>query len=279
MKKIAAITMVRNDAFFVRKWITYYGAQLGRENLYVFFDGEDQLVPPGCEGVNIQLVPHIEGKVAKADRGRIAFVNEQTKQLFERYDIVIGTDIDEFLVVDPQLGRTLPEFLSSLEGIKGCCVSGLGVDVGQDVVREGPLDPERPILTQRQAARLSTRYTKSSVLLRPAEWGSGFHRVRKKNFHIIKDLYLFHFGSADLDRIKERMASAELVKAGWSAHLDRRAGTIRLVSSHKARKWSVLVPIARAMQTLVRPPYAWNKPAMFGLKLIVRIPDRFRQIV
>lgn len=279
MKKIAAITMVRNDAFFVRKWIAYYGAQLGRENLYVFFDGEDQLIPPGCEDVNIQVVPHIEGKVAKADRGRIEFLSRQAEQLFQRYDIVIGTDIDEFLVVDPMLGQTLPEFLSGLEGIKGPCVSGLGVDVGQDVVREGPLDKEQPILTQRHAARLSTRYTKSSVLLRPAPWGSGFHRVRGKNFHIVKDLYLFHFGSADLDRIKERMASSELVEAGWAPHLDRRAGTIRIVSSHKARKWSVLVPIARFLQTVVRPPYAWNKPAMFGLKMIVRIPDRFRQLV
>ena len=38
MKKICAITMVRNDEFYLRKWVEYYGAQLGRENLRVFFD-------------------------------------------------------------------------------------------------------------------------------------------------------------------------------------------------------------------------------------------------
>ena len=33
MKHIAALTMVRNDEFFLRKWVEYYGRELGRENL------------------------------------------------------------------------------------------------------------------------------------------------------------------------------------------------------------------------------------------------------
>ena len=35
-KKICALTMVRNDEFYLRKWVAYYGGQLGRENLYVY---------------------------------------------------------------------------------------------------------------------------------------------------------------------------------------------------------------------------------------------------
>ena len=42
MKKIAAITMVRNDDFYLRKWVEYYGRELGKENLYIYFDGVDQ---------------------------------------------------------------------------------------------------------------------------------------------------------------------------------------------------------------------------------------------
>ena len=42
MKRICALTMARNDAFFLKKWISYYSEQLGEENLYVFLDGEDQ---------------------------------------------------------------------------------------------------------------------------------------------------------------------------------------------------------------------------------------------
>ena len=45
MKRIAAITMVRNDAFYLRKWTAWYGAQLGEENLYILLDGRDQPIP------------------------------------------------------------------------------------------------------------------------------------------------------------------------------------------------------------------------------------------
>ena len=36
MKRIAALTMVRNDDFFLRKWVEYYGSELGKENLYIY---------------------------------------------------------------------------------------------------------------------------------------------------------------------------------------------------------------------------------------------------
>lgn len=49
MKKIAAITMARNDAFFLKKWVSYYGKELGRENLYIYLDGLDQENPPESE--------------------------------------------------------------------------------------------------------------------------------------------------------------------------------------------------------------------------------------
>ena len=132
MKRIAALTMVRNDEFFLRKWVEYYGSQLGKSNLYVFFDGLDQRIPDFCDGVNTMAVNHIEGNVREADRGRIDFLSQRAAELFGKYDMVIGTDVDEFLVVDPRLGITLPEFLSSLKPYGNCpSISGLGVDVGQ----------------------------------------------------------------------------------------------------------------------------------------------------
>ena len=67
--------------------------------------------------------------MAAADRGRIDFISEQAATLLERYDMVIGTDVDEFLVVDPALNVTLADFLSSLP--EKISFSGLGIDVGQ----------------------------------------------------------------------------------------------------------------------------------------------------
>lgn len=282
-KRICAMTMVRDDDFFLRRWVEYYGAQLGRENLYVFLDGLDQAPGDFCAGANVSSVPHTEVDVHEGDRLRSRFLSQKAAELFGRYDAVIGTDVDEFIVPDPGLGLTLPEFISREASRRRYrfipCISALGIDVGQNLREEGPVDPDAPFVGQRRYAKLSTRYSKTSILLRPAVWGSGFHRVKGHNFHIAGDLYLFHFGCVDLDRIKARMSDEERAREGWSRHLAKRAKTIKLVSEAKPVEWGRAVRAARAVQNVFRPPYAWNKPAMFEADIVVRIPERFDGVI
>lgn len=276
-KKICALTMVRNDDFYLRRWVAYYGAELGRENLYVYLDGKDQIVPSWCDGVNVTAVDKIPGQVVEADKGRIGFLSDKAAELLGKYDLVIGTDADEFLIPDPASGLSLAEYLDKAE-IK-TSVSGLGVDVGQHTGEEGDIHDDDTFLSQRHYARLSTRYTKTCVIAKPVRWGSGFHRIKGHNFHIGKELYLFHFGYFDLGRIKARFEDPSRRAEGWTKHLERRSKTIRLVTERKAGDWDRRTRFARFVQTVFRPPYAWNKPAMFELVLIVRIPERFSKIV
>ena len=279
MKRIAALTMVRSDNDFLRKWVEYYSAAFGPDNLYVWFDGLDQTVPDFCSDVHTARIEHVSADVHVGDRRRAAFLSERASELFsDGYELVVGTDVDEFLVVDPSLGLSLAEFLSSVRTSLPS-ISGLGVDVGQRLPQEGRIDWSSPFLTQRSYAKLSTRYSKATVLCRPVAWGSGFHRTRRGNFHIVKDLFLFHFGCVDIDRIKSKMSDSDLTQEGWSRHLAKRAGTIRLVSGHRAHGWERSVSMARRVQNMVRPPYAWNKPAMFELRLVVKIPSRFCSVV
>lgn len=277
MKKICALTMVRNDDFYLRKWTEYYGRELGEDNLYIFLDGTDQPLPDWCPQAHVTAVERVKGQVVKADKGRIAFLSQQAARLFEEYDLVIGCDADEFLIVDPSLGVGLRAYLSGLD--ISVSRSGLGVDVGQHTDLETAIREDIPFLRQRKYARLSTRYTKPCVMATPAVWGSGFHRIKGHDFHIDPNLFLFHFGYFDLGRIEARFADPDRRAAGWTKHLAKRSKTIRLVSSRRAHNWERATRWARCVQTLVRPPYAWNKPAMFNAVVIVRIPDRFEDIV
>ena len=256
MKRIAAITMVRNDAFYLRKWTAWYGGCLGEENLYVLLDGLDQPIPDWCPKAHVIPCERVGGDVARADKGRIDRISDEAARLFAAgYDLVIGTDADEMLAVDPRLGVGLAEFLSSLD--IPTAVSGLGLDVGQRLGEEGDVTADRPFLEQRHYAQLGTRYTKASVLGRPLRWGSGFHRVKG---------------------CEERFSDADRLKQGWQRHLRKRSRTIRLVTRKKALDFDRWTRFARRLQTVCRPPYAWNKPAMAGLKLVVRIPDRFASL-
>lgn len=271
-KKIAAITMARNDEFFMQRWIKYYGTELGTENLYIYLDGEDQKIPKNAGKSHITKFPHTDMSRAAGDKYRINKLSNLAQELLKTYDIVIGCDCDEFLIVDPNIRKSLAEYLSELN--INTTVSGLGLDVGQNIKKEKILDKTQPLLTQREYALLSTRYTKPVVINEPVNWGSGFHSVHKHNFHIDKNLYLLHFGAVDMQMLLDKAAARG---PDWVNHLRRRGnGTINAVSTLPAHseKW---LKIARFIQTYARPIYALDKPGMFGLKRVVKIPARFKK--
>lgn len=272
-KRIAAITMARNDVFFLSRWIKYYGDEIGYENLYIYLDGTDQAVPENAGAAHITKLPHTDMSRAAGDKYRINLMSDLAEKLFQDgYDIVIGCDADEFLIVDSALGIPLSEYLSNKK--INTTLSGLGLDVGQHMKLEKTLDTTKPFLLQRAYALLSTRYTKPVVINRPVRWGSGFHSISGHNFHIDPNLYLLHFGAVDMDMLVTKAASRG---ADWVNHLKRRGnGTINDVTNRPAHgeRW---LKIARIMQRTFRPIYALDKPGMLGIKRIIKIPKRFQK--
>ena len=271
-KNIAAITMARDDEFFLSRWIAYYGKNFGTENLYILLDGLDQNAPKNSGNAHIIKLPHIPMSRSGGDKYRINKISEMAQKLLKKYDIVIGCDSDEFLIVDPKTKKTLPEYLSTKK--IHTTLSGLGLDVGQHLYNEAILDKDAPFLEQREYALLSTRYTKPVVINKPVNWGSGFHSIKHHNFHIDKNLYLLHFGAIDMDMLETK---AKKRGADWLNHLKRRGnGTINAVTKSKPRdeRW---ISVARTLQTYCRPIYALRKPAMLGLKIVVKIPSRFKK--
>lgn len=278
MKRTAVLTMVRNDEFFLRKWVEYYGRELGEENLYIYFDGEDQTIPDFCNGTNARLHPKLGTQVVAAEKARLKFLSERAAELFAKgYDLVIGVDADEYIVVDPKLGVGLAEYLS-MQDID-ISLSPLGIDFGQKLGEEMELSFDNTFLSQRHYAQIGTRYTKPSIVARPCRWGSGFHRVKGHNFHIAKDLYLMHFGYADSRILEDRLGDADRVAQGWEKHIYKRSRTIRYATEMKARDFDRWTRFARICQTWCRPPYALNKPAMFELRIVVKIPERFGEVL
>lgn len=276
LKKIAAITMARNDEYFLNRWVAYYGQLLGEENLYIYMDGLDQSPPSGAGHANVTLVEKQGIKVVDAEKRRLNFLSDRAAELLQRYDLVIGTDSDECLIVDPATEMNLPQYLSSLS-IR-TSVSALGLDVGQHLMLEQPLDKTRPILEQRGYALINTRFTKASVIARPVRWGRGFHRVRGHNFHIDPNLYLLHLGNTDYDALLAKYHHPDIIARGEQKHFKRaRMRVVHDITKKRAFTSEWILKFARFIQTWMRPIYAWNKPAMLGLRIVIKLPERFRQ--
>jgi len=278
IKKIAVITMARNDDFFLNRWIKYYGEQFGEENLYVYLDGLDQKPPAEAGQANVKIVEKQGIKVVVAEKRRIDFLSDRVAELFSAgYELVIGCDADEFLIVDNKLGKTLSEYLSLLK--INTSISPLGLDVGQHLHNEQPIDKSAPILTQRNYALINSRFTKTSIIAKPIRWGRGFHRVNNHNFHIDKNLYLLHLGNIDYNALVEKFNSQDIIVRGEQAHYKRaRFFVIDSISNGKAVNGDKVFEKARKIQTIFRQIYAWNKPSMLKMRWIVKLPERFKSI-
>ncbi|MCL1785947.1 MAG: glycosyltransferase family 2 protein [Alphaproteobacteria bacterium] len=278
LKRIACVTMARNDEFFLNRWVAYYGPLLGEENLYIYMDGLDQKAPSGAGRANVKLVEKQGIKVVDAEKRRLNYLSDRAAELFANgYELVIGCDSDECLIADPKTGMNLPEYLSSLD-IK-TTVSGLGIDVGQHLNKDDALDKSKKILTQRGHGLINSRFTKAGVIARPVRWGRGFHRVRGKNFHIDPNLYLFHFGNTDWDILLAKYHHPDIIARGEQKHFKRaRMRVVLDITKKRAKNFDRTTKWARIIQTIFRPIYSWNKPSMLEMRWVVRIPDRFKKL-
>ncbi|WP_291780943.1 glycosyltransferase family 2 protein [Cecembia sp.] len=275
-KPIAAISMARNDDFFIPKWISYYGNEIGYSNLFLILDGEDQKLPKDHDKINVLRVPHRSMGRAKGDRNRSRMISAFARGLFYRYDRVIAHDIDEFLVLDPKIKLSLFQYLQKDFGRSS--ISGLGLDIAQHLDLETEIDIKRPFLEQRSYAHVSARYTKPALALQPLTWGSGFHRIKGRNFHIDPNLFLLHFGMIDFNRSKEKTQDSSRLLQGWAGHLDRRLQLYELIKKQKSLDADGFFPQARKRQQLFRPLFAWNKPGTLSEKPVVMLPERFKKI-
>jgi len=271
---VAALTMLRDDAVFLRIWVRHHAAAFGAENLFVILDGQDQTVPPGLGPVNVIRVPHVPSDRTRGDRARARLLSQVASGLLLHYRRVVASDVDELLCLDPRAGDSLSAYL--LAGMRHAAVSAVGLDVGEHPDHEAALDFDAPVLRQRAHARLSSRYTKPVVCRRPVRWGSGLHRVKGRGLHIDPNLLLFHIGLVDRDLAAAKAGRAGLRASGWEAHFERRFELYDAMRRYRAQDFDALMPRALARMRWLRPIYALNKPGTLPADMIVRLPERLR---
>jgi len=203
VSQAAAVTMVRDDMFFLEIWLRHYGAALGRENCYVVNHGRGHDVARLAEGCNVIGIP---GRAHKNfDVKRWGLLNALVGGLRRYYRHVIVGDVDELVVVDPASGHDLRSWLDKASG--GCVYT----PVGLEVIHRVELEPEpitKTVLGPRRHVRLAPHYSKPCVVSAPTKLSRGGHFAQFPTLHTPDALYLFHLKFCDF--------------AAYSAAMDRR---------------------------------------------------------
>ena len=192
MQTAAAVTMVRDDLFFLRAWLRHYGDALGRENCYIVNHGRGRAVAELAEGCNIVGIPgdpHMNFDVK-----RWGFLNGIVGGLRRYYRHVIVGDVDELVVVDPDTGMDLRQRLSDTPD--GQVLTPLGLEVIDRIdIEPEPIDDR--ILGPRMHVRPAPHYSKPCVVSAPVKIARGGHFTQYDKIHAPDDLFLMHLKFCD----------------------------------------------------------------------------------
>ena len=200
MQTVAAVTMVRDDAFFLKAWLRHYGEMFGRENCYVVNHGRGQEVSDLAQGCNVIGIPGDPHR--KFDIKRWSLLNNLVGGLRRYYRHVIVGDVDELVVVDPDAGVNLRQWLETAAEGRIYTPVGLEVihriDIEQEPVTDRILGPRRHV-------RLAPHYSKPCVVSAPAKLSRGGHFAQYDKLHTPDGLYLMHLKWCDFDAYVQAM--------------------------------------------------------------------------
>jgi hypothetical protein len=279
--KVFAMTFAYNEAFFLPRWVTYYGSQLGRENLFIIDHGSTDLSMQGLGNVNILRVP----RESYDEVQRVLAASALHAGLLHYYDAGFISDCDEFLVADPRNYTNLRDFASKAPGTALACV---GLELFHDRLHEPEFNPALSILAQRNLVLFDSWMCKRSYASKPTRFGGGFH-TSDQPVNFAEDLYLIHVKNFDyrLRVARQRVTSAWSYKGDWGEHARRELEYVeqvfdgidkRIAAGLVTEDFDFTAEISRCVQRTALNPsseYDFNINGGFNGTALRRLPSRF----
>jgi hypothetical protein len=172
-KKVAAFTIVKDEPFFLDRWIAYYAHAVGEENLYILDNGttDDSIQLAKQRWPKSHFILYETPKAC--DWSLITNTAKCFQRvLFHAYESVLFSDVDEFLLpVTGNLRKFCNQFLISNDQ----CIKAEGWGVIQQL--DEPAIINGSMLKQRQKAWRAPQYDKTLLSKVPLDWSRGNHKV------------------------------------------------------------------------------------------------------
>lgn len=221
-----ALTIVREEDFYLPKWYKYHSQFLDDRDIYVIHHITSN--PDTCTDFikdKVNILPEYNEVFSSLWLNKI--VRKYHRQLLEKYEAVCFTEVDEILFTDPKvcpdLGAFMKSFLSQDEQTNVRCVSYTMMHLPDK--EPGSFINDKNILDQRKYWYRYNYYDKPLISKVPLDWVLGFHTAPGMG-PIVPCLYMIHFHQYDFDRYMERHTKYatkykpdETDKAkGWNYH-------------------------------------------------------------
>ncbi|MEL6517732.1 MAG: glycosyltransferase family 2 protein [Pseudomonadota bacterium] len=206
---LGVITNVYGDYFFLQRWYDYYAAQVGPENLYVYSHGNDPRHREIAQKANVIGVPR-DPTLFKYNRRKWSMLSHLVAGLSHYYNWVILTDVDEIVIVDPDVSDGLVAHLkerywdpeTAPHNIAPLCLDM----IHHPHLETDPITESDTILSKRRTFRPKRNYSKPCLVRSAANFMPGGHANDLGPRHLPDDLYLLHLKFFDVATITERGA-------------------------------------------------------------------------
>ena len=202
-----AITMAYQDYFFLERWVRHYGAQFGRQHLYILSHGGDPEHARIGEGCNIITLPR-DPTMFRLDRRRWAFISQFANGMLRYYNWLFVGDVDEVVIVDPDTAPDLVSYMHRYEGRdvpKSLCPFAIEL-IHNPEVETDPITDDATILSRRRVFRANANYAKPCVMRRDVAFTIGGHANNHLPRVLDPHLYLIHLRFFDYDITCARLA-------------------------------------------------------------------------
>lgn len=279
---VCVLTMVRDEAEMLPRWVAHYARHVGIENLVVLDDNSTDGSTDGL-GCTVHRLPALPGKGYEG--ARMSLVSGLAAGFLAVYDAVVFVDADELLVPDPRHHADLPSYLAARPDDE--VLAPLALNVVHLPGIEEPLRPGEPVLGQRGFAKFAPIMCKPSVKRVPARWRWASHGIEAP-FRVDPELFLVHLKFADREALRRSAAHRKALveadgrarRSSWSKDAEEIVAALdRAVAEVDPADVPVFDPAEVDLAAIVEPRDGWHRAVGNGQvqalrKMpLVRIPD------
>ena len=264
---VAVLTMARDEADMLPRWVRHYSEQVGVENLVVLDDNSTDGSTDDL-GCTVHRLPPLPGSGFEGTRMQL--LSGLARGFLAVYDFVVFVDVDEFLVADPTRHHDLRSFLATRRDRD--ILAPMALNVLHVPELEGPLRADEPILGQRRFAKFVPIMCKPSVKQVPAGWRWASHGI-KAPFEVDPELYMVHMKFADRDALQRVSAHRKALvdadgrasESSWARGPDDILGAFdRAVAAADPAHAPEFDPATIDLTTIVQPQDGWYRATGAG---------------
>lgn len=195
MKDCAVFVMVKDEGYFLPKWLEYYKQFFKPEDIYIL---DHQSSDGSTDNLDVNVIK-VTNDVAVDHTWIVNTIQKQQRKLLENYRCVLFAESDEIVYSPYQpLNEYISKFLEGSDEYVTC----IGHEMMQNLEKESPLKDSDPIMPNRNYWFRHPLYDKTLLSKIPLNWAWGFHSQDKPNVH--RGLFLLHLHRHDFEMMLKR---------------------------------------------------------------------------